>query len=138
MEENPMRLAGCLFWTERNGNRYVLLSFPEGNNPFFPPGYYSVPSVAAEPGENLLDAAMRAGFECTGVLDNKAKAALFWSTAGDGIDYSVYSVRVSPSVKAGRNSAWIPLDGSLDDVSALGRFHLNAFRGSIAEKKAVS
>lgn len=138
MEENPMRMAGCLFWTEMNGNRYVLLSLPEGNNPFFPPGYYSVPSVAAEPGENLLDAAMRAGFECTGVLDNKAKAALFWSTAGDGVDYSVYSLRVSPSVKAGRNSAWIPLDGSLDDVSALGRFHLNAFRGSIAEKKAVS
>ena len=138
MEENPMRLAGCLFWTEKNGNRYILLSLPESNNPFFPPGYYSVPSVAAEPGENLLDAAMRAGFECTGVLDNKAKAALFWSTAGDGIDYSVYSLRVSPSVKAGRNSAWIPLDGSLDDVSALGRFHLTAFRGSIAEKKAVS
>lgn len=138
MEESKMRLAGCLFWTEKYGNRYVLLSLPEGNNPFFPPGYYSVPSVAAEQGEDLLDAAMRAGFEKTGVLDNKAKAVPFWSTAGDGLDYSVYSVRVSPSVKAGRNSAWISLDGSLDDVSVLGRFHLNAFRESAAEKKAVS
>ena len=138
MEESKMRLAGCLFWTEKYGNRYVLLSLPEGNNPFFPPGYYSVPSVAAEQGEDLLDAAMRAGFERTGVLDNKAKAVLFWSTAGEGLDYSVYSVRVSPSVKAGRNSAWISLDGSLDDVSVLGRFHLNAFRESAAEKKAVS
>ena len=138
MEESKMRLAGCLFWTEKYGNRYVLLSLPEGNNPFFPPGYYSVPSVAAEQGEDLLDAAMRAGFEKTGVLDNEAKAVLFWSTAGEGLDYSVYSVRVSPSVKAGRNSAWISLDGSLDDVSVLGRFHLNAFRESAAEKKAVS
>lgn len=138
MEESKMRLAGCLFWTEKYGNRYVLLSLPEGNSPFFPPGYYSVPSVAAEPGEDLLDAAMRAGFEKTDVLDNKAKAVRFWSTAGDGLDYSVYSVRVSPSVKAGRNSAWISLDGSLDDVSALGRFQLDAFRESMAEKKAVS
>ena len=40
--------------------------------------------------------------------------------------------------KIAPNMCRISLDGSLDDVSALGRFHLNAFRESAAEKKAVS
>ncbi len=137
MERDTMRLAGCLFWTERDGEIYVLLSLPETNSPFFPAGYYSIPSGFQKAEESGIDASMRIGFEKTGVLDNRSRAKLFWSTGGNGLDYSIYSLKVSPSVKAGGNSRWIRLDGSLEDVSALARFQLETFRSSQEARKAV-
>ena len=137
MEKDTLRLSGCLFWTVRDGNIYVLMSLPESNSPFFPAGYYSIPSGLAGKGEPDLDASMRIGFEKTGVLDNRSKAKRFWNTDGDGLDYALYSLRVSPSVKAGRNSRWMDINGSMDDVSALARMQLEAFRSAVESKEAV-
>lgn len=124
MNDERIRMAGCLFWTERDGEKYVLLSLPGVPGPFFPAGYYSVPSGLMNEGEDEKDAAMRVGFEKTGVLDNKSKARLLWCSSDEGLYYPVYSLKVSPSVKESRFSKWFALDGELEDVSALARMQI--------------
>ena len=66
-------MAGCLFWTERDGEKYVLLSLPGVPGPFFPAGYYSVPSGLMNEGEDEKDAAMRVGFAYFLKMKNTAR-----------------------------------------------------------------
>lgn len=135
IREMSFKSAGCLFWTrDQDGEVWVLLGRHRPGRLFLDKTSYSVPSgVYGGREESTLEAALRIGYEETGIVNDKSKTMLFWGDKSDFVEFTVFASKLSKKVpvKHSRNFTafeWFNLNGQVPDLDVLSSTQLDAFR----------
>ena len=144
LEGISFKSAGCLFWTrDDNGDVWVLLGRHKPGRLFWDKVSYSIPYNAyGGREESSLEAALRIGYEETGIVNSKERTQLFWGNKAGGIEVTVFSSKLSKrmDVKKTNNFTsfeWFNLNGGIPDLDALSATQLDVFRsfvGKVDEK----
>ncbi len=134
--------AGCLFYNvDKKGDVWVLLGKRCRGHLFTSPFHWSIPEgpIVTEDA-SMLDAAMRIGYDETGILDDKNKAELFWEINECGIEMSLYSLRLSSKVppkssKSYSELQWFRVGDRIEDIDVLTASQLNMFSNELKTKR---
>ena len=135
IDELGFKGVGCLFWTrDSDGEVWVLLGRHRPGRIFMDKVSYSIPSKAyGGREESTLDAALRVGYEETGIVNDRASTQLFWGNKAGNVEMTVFASRLPKRIAVKRTDnytafEWFNLKGQIPDLDFLSSTQLDVFK----------